>query len=185
MTKQRDAAPSVMSVRAGPAPSVTEAGGKVWRLGWNTQDAKAGLEALVVSHATREAVKRMRLVGGEEGAAYFELFQNRVDAGQYSTFAPGWTHTMAGPDASWLFLLSLLQAAHPSATPDDAKRLLKAEPEQTVVSVGVIAPDFFAAVVTQIGVEKGATTEEVAAAAAKIATAVVERMALTAEPVTA
>lgn len=171
-------APSVMQMRAGPAPTITE-GRTVWRLGWNDQDAKAGLESLIVSHITRAAVKEMRGIGGQEGMQYFTAVKNLVDAGHYSTFAEGWRYVMAGTDASWLFLLSLLQFHQPGAAPEDAARLLKAEPEQVAVSVGVIAPDFFAAVVAQIGVGGGATPEQVADVAQKIATAIVERLKLT------
>jgi hypothetical protein len=148
-------APSIASLRAGPAPTIKEyeADGRrvinTWRLGWNTTDAKAHLEMVIVSELTRLAIKRMKQLGGQEGAEYFDLFQSRVDTGSYHTFAPGWRHVMAGLDASWLFLLSLLLEHQPDATPEDAKRLLADEPEQVGVAVGGIAPDFFAAVAVQ------------------------------------
>lgn len=177
MKRKRDhgPAPSVAQMRAGPAPTVKESGGKLWRLGWNNQDAKAALEMLITSELTRSAIKKMKALG-PDGAEYFELFQNRVDSGTYKTFAPGWRHVMAGLDASWLFLLSLLAEHHPDATPDDAKRLLAEEPEQVNAGVGVIAPDFFAAVAVQMRDPKTVTAESAAAAGREIAAAILDKV---------
>jgi hypothetical protein len=174
VSKKRQAQ-SVMTVRAGPGPTV-ECAGRPWRLGFNDQDAKAELEALVVSHATREAVRRKRDIGGPEGVEYFDTFQNRVDAGTYHTFAPGWQHVIGGADGSWLFLLSLLRKHQPHATADDAKRLLAEEPEQTHVAVGQVAPDFFEAVVRQV-VTTEADPDALRLAASKLATALLDNMA--------
>lgn len=166
-------APPVASVRAGPAPTVTEtATRRVWRLGWNTQDAKAALETAIVSQLTLEAIRKMKAMG-PAGAEYFELFQNRVDSGAYSTFAPGWRYVLGGLDGSWLFLLSLLLEHQPDATPDDAKRLLATEAEQVRVGVSYVAPDFFAAVTIQMR-DKTVTAEQADAAGRQLAAAVLE-----------
>lgn len=167
-------APSVMSMRAGPGPTVAERG-KTWKLGWNNQDAKAHLESVILANATRKAVKQMDDTGGVAGARVFREFQLVVDDGAYSTFGPSWIRTMAGADASWLFLLSLLLEHQPGAQPEDAIRLLKTHPREVGVAVGVIAPDFFLAVVTQVGVDEQATPEQVAQAVATLAAAVMDK----------
>lgn len=175
-TKTPKWAPPVAAVRAGPAPTITEtASRRVWRLGWNTQDAKAALETAIVSQLTLEAIKKMKAMGPVAGAEYFELFQNRVDAGAYSTFAPGWRYAIGGTDGSWLFLLSLLLEHQPGATPEDAKRLLAAEAEQVRVAVGYVAPDFFGAVAVQMK-DKGVTAEQADAAGRHLAAALVEKV---------
>lgn len=163
---------SVMEMRAGPAPTVTEAGGRVWRLGWNTQDAKAELESIILSHAIRETVKEVKAVGGTEGEEHYTRFQNRKEAGYYHTFGEGWKYTMASPDGSWMFLLSLLMHAHPHAAPADAQRLIETEPEQVALAVGTIAPDFFAAVLAQKKMTAGTAPEKVRAVVAQLAAVV-------------
>lgn len=163
-----------MEVRAGPGPIVND-GPRTWRLGWNNQDAKAELEAQIVAFATEDTLNRMKRLSSESAQALFTLFQNRVDAGAYHTFAPGWTHVMADPASSWLFLLSLLKEHQPGATAADAKRLLAEEPERVRIAVGIVAPDFFEAVAIQVGVEKGTPPQKVRAVAETIATAVMEK----------
>jgi len=168
-------APPVAAVRAGPAPTITEtATRRVWRLGWNHQDAKAALETAIVSQLTLAAIAKMKAMG-PAGAEYFELFQNRVDSGAYATFAPGWRYVMGGLDASWLFLLSLLVEHQPGATAEDAKRLLAEEPEQVGVGVSYVAPDFFAAVTTQAR-DKSVTADQADAAGRTLAAAILERV---------
>lgn len=195
MKRRRDKgtkfAPSIAAVRAGPAPTIKEhSTGRVWRLGWNTQDAKAALEMVIVSQLTLKAIETMKAMRAG-GLEYFEMFQNRVDSGAYHTFAPGWRYVMAGLDASWVFLLSLLLEHQPNAIPEDAQRLLADEPEQVQVGVGVVAPDFFTAVAIQVKA-KNVSADQAAEGGRAIATAIMEKVmgvksstpAPTVEPVT-
>lgn len=132
-------------------PPTVHCGGKVWRLGFNTQDAKGRLEELIRSHVVRNAAKDMRTLGGEDGERVWLMESKRVKQGYYATFAAGWSEMLNSPEGGLLYVQSLLQEHHPEATPDDAQRLLVDEPQQTEAAVTVISPDFFAAVAVQKG----------------------------------
>ncbi len=153
---------------AGPGPTV-ECGGKTWRLGFNTQDAKARLEELIRAHVVRDAIKTKRAVGGAEGQEAYDHTDRQLKAGHYYTFARGWSEILQSPVGAVLYLLSLLQEHHPDAAEADALRLLSEEPEQTEQAVAAVSPDFFAAAAVQRGV-KPADAERIAEAVAKATT---------------
>lgn len=158
----------VTHMTASPGPTVVEAGGRVWRLGFNDQDAKARLEELIRGHVIRDALATKRAVGGPDGEAHYRDAASRVEGGEYLTFAPGWARLMGQPAGSLLFLLSLLQEHHPDATADDVRRLSVAEPEQCEAAVRAVAPDFFAAAALQMGLAPGAAAGLAAEMAAAI-----------------
>lgn len=154
-----------------PGPTI-HCDGKVWRLGFNTQDAKGRLEELIRGHVVREALKTKRLLGGADGDEVYESRMDKVDCGHYRTFADGWRKILKTPTGSALFLLSLLQHHHPDATEDDARRLLMREHEQTEAAIVAISPDFFGAMAVQMGASPADAPAVAAAVAAELATAV-------------
>jgi hypothetical protein len=174
--RERRPAPSVQQITA-TAPTVTDEAGTVWRLGFNSNDAKGRLEELIRAGVIRDAVRTKRAVGGPDGDDYFAVVQALVDAGHYFTFAKGWRDKLRSPDGAVLFLQSLLQEHHPEVTRREAEDLFLSEPEQVMAAVGVIAPDFFRAVAEQMG----ATPKDADAAAGELADAVATILAAAAE----
>lgn len=159
-----------------PGPTVV-LDGKTWRIGFNTQDAKARLEELMRSHVVREALKNKRAVGGPDGEELFAAKMKQVEGGHYLSFAEGWRDLLRTPVGGTLYLLSLLQEHHPDATESDARRLLVQESEQTTAALTAITPDFLAAAAVQMGVNPGDAPGLVAAVVADLAA-----KATTAEP---
>lgn len=168
-------APPVTHLTLGPGPTV-ECGGKTWRLGFNTQDAKGRLEELFRSHVLREALKGKRALGGADGQEVYDTANDKVDGGHYLTFGDGWRRLLGTPAGSTLYLLSLLQHHHPDATADDARKLMVEEWEQTKAAMTAISPSFLAAVAVQMG----ASPDD----APGVATAIASRLA-SGEPDTA
>lgn len=149
----------------GAPPLVHEsATGKVWRVGFNTQDAKGRLEQLVRSHVLRGALADRKALGGKEGEEVYDLARAKLDGGHYITFAPGWREVVDSISGGILYLQSLLQEHHPEATDADALRLLVNEQEQAQAAIVAISPDFFVAMAVQMGVRP----EDSAGAAAAI-----------------
>lgn len=166
--KQRRPAPPVAQITAGAGPTVTAADGRVYRLGFNTQDAKARLESLVCDHVTLEAVRRKRRLGGADGDEAFAAVQALIDAGHYSTLERGWLTVLHSADGAILFPLALLQEHHPEMTAAQARELFAAEPEQVRAALGRVAPDFFHAVLVQVSRAKGLGPDRAAATARQV-----------------
>lgn len=158
---------SVQQITGGPGPTV-EAGGKTWRLGFNTQNAKARLEELVRSRVTRDALRLRREVGGEEGEQLWQDTRDSLAAGHYDTFGAGWLRVLKSSIGNALFVLSLLQKHHPEATEAEAVSLLASEPEQMEAALAVVASDFLTAVARQMATERGATPHEADKLAAEL-----------------
>ena len=155
---------------AGPGPSI-ECGGKVWRVGFNTQDAKGGLEELVRAHVLRNAIKNKRAIGGTEGQEIFDEAEKKILQGHYLAFEKGWQETLKSSAGTILYLLSLLREHHPDATEDDARKLLVQEREQSEAAILAVSPSFFSAMAVQNGVTKGDAAEVAASIARDLATA--------------
>lgn len=164
--------PGVQQVTA--TPPTVECGGRTWRLGFNTQDAKGRLEELFRAHVVRDALKTKRLLGGEDGDEAYRETDKLVKQGHYRTFARGWLDLLNSPVGAVLYVLSLAQQFQPDATEDDVLRLMSEEPEQTQAAVESISPDFFRAAAIQVGADL--------AAADSVAAAVRSRGTATAEP---
>jgi len=159
----------VSHMAAGPGPTVVS-GGKTWRLGFNTQDAKGRLEELVRGHVVRDAIKTKRAVGGADGDETYAHTDRLLKQGHYYTFAQGWAEIIQSPVGAVMFLMSLLQEHHPDATEADAMRLLADEPEQIEAAVSAVSPDFFAAAAVQRGVRPEDAVKVSRAVAASIET---------------
>lgn len=160
-------APSAQFVAGHPGP-VIEAGDKTWRLGFNTQNAKARLEELIRAHVVRDALKLKRDVGGADGEQVWQEYSDSLAAGHYDTFGPGWFRVMKSLTGNRLFLLSLLQRHHPDATEADAAHLLANHRDATEAALAVISPDFLRAVARQTAADRGATPHSADAFAAEL-----------------
>lgn len=136
---------------ASPGPTIHH-NGKVWRLGFNDQNAKGRLEELIRSHVIRDALQTKRELGGKDGEESYEFTDNKVKKGYYHTFAKGWNEILNSSVGAVLYMLSLLQKHHPDATEDDARTLLINEPEQSEAAIVAISPDFLETVAIQMGV---------------------------------
>lgn len=148
MTKKRRPAgvgPGVQQMLAHPGPAVP-CGGRVWRLGFNTQDAKARLEELFRGHLLAGA---RRLGDPDEARAVRDDVLNGV----YRTFQPGWLRTLNSPAGGDLFVLSLLQEHHPDATADDVLGLKAEAGDALEDALRVVVPDFFRALAAQWAAE--------------------------------
>ncbi len=182
MSSQR--APTIQQMTGRVGPTVT-VGSKVYRFGFNDQDAKARLEELIRSHVVREGLRMKRVLGGQDGEDHYTAVVDRLDAGYYGTLSPGWVKTLASETGTLLFVLSLLQEHHPQMTAEDARAVWVAEPEQCQAALRVIAPDFFRAVARQVAAEKGATPGPELDAAVEDLAAEIDRKLATPAPATA
>lgn len=121
-----------------------------YKIGFNTQSAKARFEELVRSHVVRQAIQTKREIGGVDGDEAYAVVQDKLDRGHYRTLNPGWLAVLDSPDGAVLFLQSLLQAAHPDMNRDDVAALAHDEPEQVRAALVVAAPSFFDAVLASV-----------------------------------
>lgn len=144
MQATQDGAPGVQGFLgdAGALPEIHWAG-KVWKIGFPTQRAKAALEELAAARAVSEVVA---LKAALEPAAYAEMFaavRRAIGAKEYRTWGAGWASAVNGPDGGTLFLLSLLRERHADATEADARGLAEACPDEVAAALDrVIAPFF-------------------------------------------
>lgn len=152
-------------------PPTVHHDGRVWRLGFNTQDAKGRLEELFRSHVVRDAIKTKRLLGGADGDEHYRLTDTLLKQGYYKTFAKGWVELLNSPEGALLYVLSLLQEHHPDTTADEVAALLAAEPEQVEAAVLAVSPDFFEAVAVQMKATPGAAREFARTVAARMTAA--------------
>lgn len=166
--KKQRPVPPMAHITLSPGPTVV-LDGKVWRLGFNSQDAKSRLEELFRGHVVRDALMTKRAVGGPDGEEQFAAEMARVRGGHYAFFADGWRELLGTRAGNVLYLLSLLQEHHPDATEQDAMRLLVQENEQTVEALAAITPTFLSAAAVQMGMRPGDAPALVAAAVAELA----------------
>lgn len=139
-----DPIPSVGDVlgASGACPTV-EACGKVWRVGWPTQRAKACLEELAAAKAVSE-VRALKPALPPD--AYAELFGELIagiSSGAYRTWGSGWQRVVFGGGNSHLFLLSLLRENHPGATEQEAKDVAAGDPDGVAAALARVVPGFF------------------------------------------
>lgn len=176
--KQPKTAPGVTQIVAGPCPTVT-CDGKVWKIGFNTQSAKAGLEQLIRSHVLTQA----RADGPEE----YKETRDLAHGGHYRTFEKGWLSILNSPDGAVLYLQSLLQKHHPEATFGDAIRLLSAEGDAVADALAEVSPNFFRVAAAEWAREKRVDETKAAAVGEEIASAVLasfQKKSSTAAPAT-
>lgn len=157
--REKKWAPSAQYITGDPGPTITM-GSKVWRLGFNTQNAKGRLEELIRTHVVRDALKLRGDIGGEAGEQYWQDARDALAAEHYHTFEKGWFRVLKSNVGNRLFLLSLLQKHHPDATEADALALLTQESEQTEQAMAVVSPTFICAAARQIAIERGAAEDK-------------------------
>jgi|ERR1700722_17849582 len=165
-SKRTEPAPSMTRLVAGPGPTIERAG-KTWRLGYNTQNAKARFEMLVKSHVR----SRSR---AEDSPEEYQETRDRIYAGHYDTFTKGWMTILNSPEGGILYFLSLLQHHHPDATRDDALMLALTEPDQVADALEEISPDFFKAVAIDWATEKKADQKDAVAMGEEVAKRIAE-----------
>lgn len=183
MSKAKNKAPKSVSgvsqITGGACPLVT-CDGKVWKVGFNTNNAKAALEQLIRAHVIAEAKK--------DGPEEYQDTKDRVLGGHYRTFAKGWLTVMNSPDGPPLYLQSLLLKHHPEATASDAMRLMTAAGDEVEAALAEVSPDFFRVAAVEWAREKRVDESQAAAAGEELANAVLKsfrRNPTTPEPVTA
>ncbi len=134
-------APGLTQISGGPGPTVT-CDGKVWRFGYNTQNAKAHLEELIRAHVLAES-------RANDTADEYQETRDRVRGGHYRTFSKGWLNILDSPDGTILYPLSLLKEHHPEATTKDVRRMMAKEPDQFVDALEEVSPDFWRVVAVE------------------------------------
>lgn len=144
MGEAHDHAPTVGQVlgAAGACPEV-EYAGRVWRVGFPTQRAKARLEELFAAQALAEVKALEGVLDPADYAGELAAVRDAVRSKQYRTWAPGWVAAMNGPEAGTLFLLSLLRENHPDATAADARALAENRADEVNAAVDRVAAPFF------------------------------------------
>lgn len=178
MSKERQASVQQM---VGYPPKLLKVDGETYKIGFNDQDAKGRLEEIIgakVWDRVYAEAERMKPATAERHIARHEqLFAS----GHYATGGPGWNAEIMSPAGAVLFFLSLLQEHQPDMTPEEAARLFNLEPLRCKHAIAAVAPDFFTAVLRQMGATEE-MIERMAPELAKAMAALVEDESQTPEP---
>ncbi len=153
---------SIQQMLSYPPHSLIVSGEK-YLVGFNTQDAKGRLEELVAAsvwdrvYATAEKMRH--------GEQHIKRVEKLFASGNYATGGEGWREEVLCPNGAILFFLSLLQEHHPDLTAEDATKIFTADPLRCRRVITEVAPDFFQAILRQLG----ATEEQIQALAPELA----------------
>lgn len=143
MSAEPEPAPSVQQMLgASGACPVVRWNGKAYKLGHPTQAAKGRLEDI----ASDEAIARIEAKEGRVKPATIKKMLDRVCdrvvAGDFKTWKPGWQETVWG-DGGALFALSLFHEHHPEMTVADVTALIERCGSQYRIALAKVLPDFF------------------------------------------
>lgn len=141
---------SVQQMLAYPPVPLTVDGEK-YLLGFNDQDAKGRFEAIIggkVWDRVYEEAERMKPLTAER---HIKRHEDLFSSGFYATGGEGWQREGFSATGVYLFFLSLLQEHQPEMESQDAARLFNADPRRCKHAIAAVAPDFFRAILRQIG----------------------------------
>lgn len=168
--------PSVQQMIGYP-PKLLTVDGETYRVGFNDQDAKGRLEEIinaVVWDKVYTEADRMK-----NGERHIKRTEQLFADGYYATMGDGWKKMVLSPSGVFVFFLSLMQEHQPEMTLETATELFQSDPVRCAHAIAAVAPDFFKAVLRQMGVPE----EEIEKATPDIAKALEALM--TPEPATA
>jgi hypothetical protein len=131
-------------------------------MGFNVQDAKGRLESLIAAHVWDKEYKTADAMPPQIAERHLDRLQRRFDSGHYATKSAGWQEVLMTADGVVLFVLSLLQEHHPDLTPADALAIFSDNPREVKRALRTVAPDFFKAVLRQLGATEAAIESQAA-----------------------
>jgi hypothetical protein len=144
----------------GPCPEILHKG-KVWKVGWPTQKAKAELETLVVKVSKENLAQLRDAYTEEEYREEDAALRALIRGGHFKTWGSLWRTVNDSPDGMPLFLCSLLKAHHPDITIATARELWTESPEDAVDALVQVVPDFFTLLIASLPETEEARTAAV------------------------
>lgn len=167
--------PSVQQMLGYPPKSLV-IDGENYRLGFNDQDAKGRLEEIIGSRVWDKVYSEADRM--KNGDRHIKRYEQQFAEGYYATMGEGWRQEVLCPSGVFVFFLSLMQEHQPGMTLEEATGLFQRDPVRCAHAIAAVAPDFFKAVLRQMG-----ATEEMIEKSAPDLKKMVET--LTQEPATA
>lgn len=143
--------PATIQQMLGSPPARIQVGNKVYLLGFDVQDAKGRLEAIVGAKVWEQVYAESDRMPAKIKERHVKETRALFASGYYATMGDGWRAEVLTPSGAILFFLSLLQEHQPDITFAEASEIWGAEPERCSQALGTVAPDFFAACLRQMG----------------------------------
>ncbi len=147
---------------SGACPEIT-VGNKTWSIGWPTQAAKTRLRKLLIGIAEQNMMQAASdLSPGFQKQAQKD-FSEAVRNGEYKTWGAGWLAAYNTPRGQLMFLLSLVQENHPSATESDVTAIAREKSDELSRAFLCVAPPFLSLLIDDMEQLQTATAESVSA----------------------
>ncbi len=159
--------------KGSPCPVVCLPGGKPWKVGWPTQEAKEEFELIVAEHAVADLQRRKRMYSVQVFAQKEKELEARFAGGDHLAYGALWGAAIDGPDSMPMFLLSLLKEHQPTATFADAKILWKSGAVLVRRAMTLVMPPFVTLLVED---SPRLQEQERPQAAAELTAAILERI---------
>jgi hypothetical protein len=145
---------------SGACPEI-KLGNETWVIGWPTQAAKTRLRKLLIGIAEENLIESSADLSPAVFKQTFKDFSESVRGGEYKTWGAGWLAAYNTPRGQLMFLLSLIQENHPTATEADAVRLFREKGEEITLALLCVAPPFFSLLIDDMESLRMAPAEEV------------------------
>jgi hypothetical protein len=116
---------------------------KTWLVSWPTQKAKTRLNNLFIGMAEQNVNESSAGLSPARRAQADKDFSEAMRRGDYKTWGAGWLAEYQTPRGQVMFLLSLLQEKHPTATEADAIALFRDKGGEVTRALLRVAPPFF------------------------------------------
>jgi hypothetical protein len=116
---------------------------KTWLVGWPTQKAKTRLNNLFIGMAEQNVNESSAGLSPQRRAQADKDFSESMRRGDYKTWGAGWLAEYQTPRGQVMFLLSLLQEKHPTASEADAIALFRDKGGEVTRALLRVAPPFF------------------------------------------
>jgi hypothetical protein len=126
-------------------------GGKVWRLGFPTQNAKARFEQYLVDYELKLVKRQKAFLSPDEYTARMDAFAEQVENRAFSTGGVLWLKHSLKPVGWMLWVRALFAENHKDITPDQVAEVVKAAPEEMRVALLMVIPPFVKWVVRLTG----------------------------------
>ncbi len=150
--------------------------GEKYIVGFNDQNAKGRLEEIIASRVWDRVYSEATRMKNAE--MHLKRYEKLFAEGYFATMGEGWRNEILCHSGVFDFLFSLLLEHQPEMTLDMVVDLFKKDANRCAHAIVAIAPDFFKAVLRQMGV----TEEEIEKATPGLVEAL---SSLTQEPATA
>jgi hypothetical protein len=121
---------------------LTDAAGKVWRLGKATGESRKAMIA-AVAQLSWASVAEMQTLCPEAFDTISKAYARDIEANEHKPGGRLWKAHAEGAAGTALFVYALLKPQHPDAKLSDAREILAHDPAGVSAAVAVLVPGFF------------------------------------------